>query len=179
MRCKRPCSRTNQDFSSRFHVQTMANEVQLMAIEVRQPGCRPRGLWVCGPASLNYYQPAHRPGPNPSVNRPGKPGTPPPPGQNHAPQSPWNWHFGAFGKIRNSGKVANHSLSRNANPSGHRDPPGQTSIAGLAALVAQLLQQPSCALRGGYFFSQASPCPVFQCRKAPRTASWERNAIAA
>jgi hypothetical protein len=53
----------------------MAIEVRTMAIEVRRPGGRPRGLWVCGPASLNYYQPAHRARACPPLTLLGKPGT--------------------------------------------------------------------------------------------------------
>ena len=54
----------------------MAIEVSMVANEVQRPGCRPRRLWVCGPASLNYYSPAHSPRPDFPVEPCGKPGTP-------------------------------------------------------------------------------------------------------
>ena len=90
----------------------MANEVRLMANEVQRPGCRPRRLWVCGPASLNHYTTAHQPRPDLPVEPSGKPETPPKPSEIVDLNRHENWHGGVLEKIRTLGKAANPELSR-------------------------------------------------------------------
>ena len=70
------CGRQIKPLFTDFHHETMAIEVPMVANEVQRPGCMPRRLWVCGPASLDYYSPAHSPRPDLRVEPCGKPGTP-------------------------------------------------------------------------------------------------------
>ena len=129
MRCKKRCSRTNRHVLACFQPQTMANEVRTMANEVRRPGCRPRGLWVCGPASLNYYRPTHRPGPNPLwtlLTSPERHSTLPKSCTSTAMEL-IVWRLWKKSGIQASRQTK--TFPGTPAPTGHRDPPAQTGVA--------------------------------------------------